>query len=72
MKFGQALDELEKGNAVARAGWNGKNQYVYMSQIHERLEPCFILKNAQDKFQPGWVLSMGDMRADDWEVFIPL
>lgn len=28
MKFGQALELLEEGKYVARAGWNGKNMYL--------------------------------------------
>lgn len=71
MKFGEALEELKEGNSIQRVGWNGKNQYVYMAKLQENVEPCFILKNAQDKLQPGWIPSMGDMLATDWEVFIP-
>ena len=28
--FGQALDALVAGKQVARAGWNGKNMYLYL------------------------------------------
>ena len=71
MKFGQALEELKAGQHVAREGWNGKNQYVYMQHFnfpHENLQPCFVLHNAQGLDQPGWVPSMGDMLAEDWVV----
>ena len=30
MNFGQALEALKQGSKVARAGWNGKGQFVYM------------------------------------------
>ena len=30
MKFGIALELLKKGCKVARAGWNGKNQYLFL------------------------------------------
>lgn len=30
MNFGQALEELEAGKAVQRAGWNGKGMFVYL------------------------------------------
>lgn len=30
MNFGNALTELKDGYKVARAGWNGKNQFVVM------------------------------------------
>lgn len=28
LSFGEALEHLKKGAKIARAGWNGKNQYV--------------------------------------------
>lgn len=74
MKFGQALEELEAGNHIAREGWNGKNQYVYMQHFQDvqgvDLEPCFVLHNAQGLNQPGWIPSIGDMRAADWIVLV--
>lgn len=30
MDFGQALNELKKGEKVARAGWNGKGMFIYL------------------------------------------
>jgi hypothetical protein len=30
MTFGQALEALKAGKQVARAGWNGKGQFVYL------------------------------------------
>lgn len=30
MSFGLAIEALKKGNRVARAGWNGKGQFVYL------------------------------------------
>lgn len=30
MNFGQALEQSKAGNKVAREGWNGKNQFVFM------------------------------------------
>lgn len=29
-------------------------------------QPYLALKNAQGKWQPGWVPSMGDLFAEDW------
>lgn len=69
--FSKALLALKTGETVRRAGWNGANQHVYMDVFDrdgEYLEPCFVLHNAQGKRQPGWVPSMGDMLALDWEV----
>lgn len=77
MKFGQALEELEAGQRVAREGWNGKNQYVYLHNFEHSFkpfessfEPVFVLQNAQGKLQPGWLPSMGDLRATDWVVCV--
>lgn len=30
MNFGDALKELERGNLVAREGWNGKNMFLFL------------------------------------------
>lgn len=30
MNFGQAIEEMKSGNAVARKGWNGKGMFVYL------------------------------------------
>lgn len=30
MNFGQALDMLESGKKVARAGWNGKGMFLFL------------------------------------------
>lgn len=72
MKFGKALEEMEQGNKVCRAGWNGKNMYLYLDQVNEGYEPCVVMFTAQGKYQPGWLASQADMLATDWEVFVPL
>lgn len=73
MTFSEALEQMKKGTrkTFARSGWNGKNQYVYLGKLTFDTEPCFVLHNAQRKLQPGWVPSMGDMLASDWEEYIP-
>jgi hypothetical protein len=30
MTFGEALEQCKKGKRIARSGWNGKNQYVFL------------------------------------------
>lgn len=30
MNFGEALEALKAGKKVARAGWNGKNQFLFL------------------------------------------
>lgn len=79
--FSDALMWLKEGRRVARAGWNGKNQFVVLVKpgFYDvgcstgakagALQPFLALKNAQDMFQPGWIPSMGDLMASDWQVF---
>ncbi|MFP3556403.1 DUF2829 domain-containing protein [Paraburkholderia sp. SIMBA_049] len=30
MNFGQAIEQMKQGEAVAREGWNGKGMFVYL------------------------------------------
>lgn len=72
MNFGDALELLKQYGHVRRAGWNGPGQKVYMASglVHGQtpLNPVFVLQNAQGFHQPGWLPSMGDMLAGDWEI----
>jgi threonine dehydrogenase-like Zn-dependent dehydrogenase len=38
LTFGEAIDVMKRGGRVARAGWNGKNQWVCLGQGHKELE----------------------------------
>ena len=79
--FSDALMWLKEGRRVARAGWNGKNQFVVLVKpgFYDvgcstgakagALQPFLALKNAQDMFQPGWIPSMGDLMATDWQIY---
>lgn len=76
--FSQALHWLKEGKRVARAGWNGKGQWVVIlhggsATLRDvqgvfTLHNCFGLKTAQGDMQPGWTPSTGDLMADDWKV----
>ncbi len=75
MNFGQAIEALEAGNKVARAGWNGKG--MWLCYIHPGnamhlgydMQPCIGMKTANNQMQPGWLASQADMLAKDWVVF---
>lgn len=81
MTFGEAFEHIRSGaQAIRRAGWNGKNQHVYVEDMlsytvqggvfkgHRReYLPVLVLLNAQGHHQPGWVPSQGDLFATDWE-----
>lgn len=79
--FSDALMWLKDGRCVQRAGWNAGGQWVRMwhmphtgytweddSRIYGVL-PGLVLKNAQGKLVQ-WVPSMGDLMADDWQVYV--
>ena len=82
MSFGLAIEAAKMGKKIARAGWNGKNQYV-------ELASCISYKNAAGEVvnvdhcaignkalafvgtsgvQMGWLASQADMLADDWRI----
>lgn len=79
MSFGQALMALEKGDRVARSGWNGKGMWLrYVDPYHDKqfkvfeapdaegtLLPWIGMKTADNKFVP-WLASQTDMLAKDW------
>lgn len=84
MNFGQAFEDVKAGKEAYRRGWNGKNQFIYRlkgQDLQQGLkygygeyegEPTFVdtlvLKNAQNLLVVGWVPSLGDLFAEDWEV----
>ena len=82
MSFGLAIEAAKIGKKIARAGWNGKNQYV-------ELASCISYKNSAGEIvnvdhdaignkalafvgtsgvQMGWLASQADMLADDWKI----
>lgn len=79
---GLAIEAAKMGKKIARAGWNGKNQYV-------ELASCISYKNSAGEIvnvdhdaignkalafvgtsgvQMGWLASQADMLADDWKI----
>ncbi len=76
--FSDALRALEQGKRIHRLNWNGNNQWVILinpgNAMHTSTEgsfdmqKCFGLKNAQNKMQPGWIPSTGDLLAKDWVI----
>ncbi|HBS6214488.1 TPA: DUF2829 domain-containing protein [Klebsiella pneumoniae] len=83
VSFSTALYALKQGKKIARAGWNGKEQFVYLVK-GEKLasalgygfgeylgEPTFndalVLKNSQNRLAT-WVPSIGDLMAEDWQI----
>ena len=82
MPFGLAIEAAKKGKQIARAGWNGKNQYV---ELATRIDYCNIAGDrvnvnheaigsrafafvGTSGVQLGWLASQADMLADDWYI----
>lgn len=82
MSFGLAIEAAKQGKKIARAGWNGKNQYVelaycisYKNNAAEivNVNHCNIGNKAlafvgTSGVQMGWLASQADMLADDWHI----
>ena len=82
LSFGLAIEAAKMGKKIARAGWNGKNQYVelaycisYKNNAAEvvNVNHCNIGNKAfafvgTSGVQMGWFASQADMLADDWQI----
>jgi hypothetical protein len=69
MNFGQAIEELKKGNLVTREGWNGKGQCLGLQNPDENSAntlPYIYIITVQKQRVP-WLASQTDMLAEDWE-----
>lgn len=82
MSFGLAIEAAKKGKKIARAGWNGKNQYVELATRidycntagdrvnvnHEAIGSRAFAFVGTSGVQLGWLASQADMLADDWQI----
>lgn len=80
MSFGLAIEAAKKGKRIARAGWNGKNQYVELASCisyvnaageivnvnHDAIGNKALAFVGTSGVQMGWLASQADMLADDW------
>lgn len=80
LTFGLALEELKRGEKVARKGWNGKGMWLVLvptgfydvgvSKTTDKIDgllPWVGMKTADNKFVP-WLPSQTDLLAEDWAV----
>ena len=69
MDFGDAVKKMKyRGGRFARAGWNGKNQYIELQRpdAHSKMSlPYIFIRTVQGDLVP-WLASQTDMLADDW------
>lgn len=82
MNFGLAIEAAKMGKKIARAGWNGKDQYVELGTdfqydtiggngsvvYHEDIGSQALVFVGTRGRQVGWLASQADMLADDWVI----
>ena len=82
MTFGEAIENMKKGEKVARRGWNGKKQYIQLATgisyktaqgeivncEHDAIGKKAIAFVGTSGVQMGWLASQADMLAEDWEL----
>ena len=82
MTFGEAIENMKKGEKVARRGWNGKKQYIQLATgisyktaqgeivncEHDAIGNKAIACVGTSGVQMGWLASQADMLAEDWEL----
>ena len=80
LNFGLALEAAKAGKKIARAGWNGRDQYVELGvdfdyctvngengyAHHEDIGSKALVFVGTRGRQVGWLASQADMLADDW------
>jgi hypothetical protein len=71
MDIGQAVRRLQSSDRVARAGWNGKDQYLEL-QVPDKDSkmtlPYVYIHTVQGDLVP-WLCSQTDLLANDWEIY---
>jgi len=71
MTFGEAIQELKRGNSVYREGWNGKGQYLGLqmpdADSANTLPYIYIITVQKDRVP--WLASQTDMLATDWAIY---
>ncbi len=82
--FGIAIMHIKDGKRVCRAGWNGKDQFVFLikgTSLQNVLqygygeyvgEPTIVdvlaIKTTKNEIQIGWLASQTDMLSQDWQI----
>lgn len=67
--IGWAIKQVQNGSRIARAGWNGKGQYLQlqMPDAHSKMTlPYIYIHTVQGDLVP-WLPSQTDILAIDWE-----
>lgn len=66
--FSVALSHLQSGRRVARAGWNGKNQYIQLQvpDLGSKMSRPYLFIRTVDGELVPWVAAQTDLLAFDW------
>ena len=67
--FSWALVALKEGDRVARAGWNGKGQWLALQtpDEHSKMSLPYIYISTVGGDLVPWLASQTDLLADDWQ-----
>lgn len=70
MKIGQAVEALERGERVARHGWNrtGMSLELQVPDAHSKMTEPYVFLNRWDGKRVPWVCSQSDLLANDWQI----
>lgn len=70
MDIGYALEEMKKGMAVRRRGWNGKDMWLRLQvpDLNSKMTlPYIYMRTATGDLVP-WLCSQTDLLNNDWEI----
>lgn len=81
LTFGEALEAAKRGRKIAREGWNGKGQFVFVAEdlqfnTEADMSPIegevyvhdALVFCGTSGIQVGWLASQADMLSEDWFV----
>ena len=68
MTFAWALQQIRRGQKVARTGWNGKHMWIklFMPHVGSDVSLPYIYMFTADKQTVPWLASQTDLLAEDW------
>ena len=70
--IGYAVERMEAGERVARAGWNGKNMWLALQtpDAHSKMSLPYVYMKTADHQMVPWLCSQTDLLATDWYVLL--
>jgi hypothetical protein len=69
MNFGQAVEEMQMKQRVARTGWNGKNMYLELQVPDEnsKMTLRYIYMRTAQGDLVLWLANQTDILSNDWQ-----